>query len=168
MTDDAREHWGGGPIYERYMGRWSRPAAWGFLRWLAAPIHQRWLDVGCGTGALALAIVDQADPDAVLGVDPAPDFVAYARSRSSDARLRFEAGSAEALPAGTTAYDYVVSGLALNFMPDPQAAVAALRQAVRPGGTLAAYVWDYAGRMAWLRYFWDCGPGVGRGRGQLR
>ena len=91
----------------------------------------------------------------MLGIDPAPEFVAYARSQSGDGRLRFEAGSAEALPAGAPSYDYVVSGLALNFMPDPQAAVAALRRAARPGGTLAAYVWDYAGGMAWLRYFWD-------------
>jgi SAM-dependent methyltransferase len=86
---DPHEHWGGGPAYERYMGRWSRPAARAFLRWLAPPAGWRWLDVGCGTGVLAQAILEQADPGAILGVDPSPDFIAYARSRSDDARLRF-------------------------------------------------------------------------------
>ena len=80
MTDGAREHWGGGPIYERYMGRWSRPAARVFLHWLAAPAHQRWLDVGCGTGALALAIADQANPE----------HGARYRSRAGICRLRPE------------------------------------------------------------------------------
>lgn len=153
--NDPHEHWGGGFAYERYMGRWSRLAARAFLRWLDAPGGQHWLDVGCGTGVLALAVLDQTAPGAVLGIDPSPDFITFARSQSGDARLRFEVGSAEALPVDSGAQDGVVSGLALNFMPDLKAAVAEMARAARPGGTIAAYVWDYAGRMAWLRHFWD-------------
>jgi SAM-dependent methyltransferase len=163
---DSHEHWGGGPAYERYMGRWSRLAARTFLRWLEAPTGLSWLDVGCGTGALAFAIAAEARPGAVLGIDPTPDFVAHARSQSSDSRLRFEVGSAEALPVDSGAHDVIVSGLALNFMPDLRAAMAEMARVTRTGGTVAAYVWDYAGRMAWLRHFWDAAraldPGAAR------
>jgi len=51
--------------------------------------------------------------------------------------------------------DAVVSGLVLNFVPDPVAAVAAMAACTRPSGTVAVYVWDYAGDMQALRFFWD-------------
>ena len=154
MTDGAREHWGGGPLRALH-GALELPGGAGLPALAGGPgppaLARRWLrDRRAGPGDRG-----PGQSCTVLGIDPAPEFVAYARSQSGDGRLRFEAGSAEALPAGAPSYDYVVSGLALNFMPDPQAAVAALRRAARPGGTLAAYVWDYAGGMAWLRYFWD-------------
>ncbi|GAB3403689.1 class I SAM-dependent methyltransferase [Flindersiella endophytica] len=87
------------------------------------------------------------------GVDPSSGFLEEARSRIVDPRASFVSGSADALPDGE--FDVVVSGLALNFMPSPADAVAGFARAVAPGGTVAAYVWDYAEGMVMMRLFWD-------------
>ncbi len=156
MADVTRPYvWGNTEAYEAYMGRWSRPAAEAFLAWLAPSPGQRWLDVGCGTGALTQAILAAADPREVLGVDPSADFIGSATAQITDSRIRFEIGDARALPVPNDAYDSVVAGLALNFVPDPAAAVAEMVRAAQPGGTIGAYVWDYAGEMQLVRSFWQ-------------
>jgi len=147
--------WSGGGAYEPYVGRWSRLVAREFLAWLAVSPGRRWLDVGCGTGALTQTILGVAEPSAATGVDPSEGYIAYARASTPDARARFMAGDAQSLPAESGAYDAVVSGLVLNFVPDPARAVAEMARATRPGGTVAAYVWDYAGQMQLMRAFWD-------------
>ena len=147
--------WAGGDRYEAYVGRWSRPVARRFVAWLTVPAGARWLDVGCGTGALSGTILAVAEPAAVLGVDPSPDFVAHASAHVSDPRATFREGSAQALPADDAAFDAVVSGLVLNFVPDPPAALAEMRRVVRPDGVVAAYVWDYTEGMQLMRRFWD-------------
>lgn len=147
--------WSSGAAYEPYVGRWSRLVAREFLAWLAASPGCRWLDVGCGTGALTQTILSTAEPSAVTGIDPSEGYIAYARASTSDARAHFMVGDARALPAEPRAYDVVVSGLALNFVPDPARAVAEMARVTRPGGTMAVYVWDYAGQMQLLRHFWD-------------
>lgn len=144
--------WASGGSYESYMGRWSRVVAVRFLDWLGAEPRQRWLDLGCGTGALTAAVLARCDPVEVVGVDPSEDYVAWATAHVDDDRARFVVGDAARLPAGSP--DVVVSGLALNFVPDPDAALAAVRWRA-PEATMAAYVWDYAGRMELLRRFWD-------------
>lgn len=146
------DRWASGEAYEPYIGRWSRLVAPRFLDWLAVPAGRRWLDVGCGTGALSRAVLDRCDPAEVVGLDPSPDFVAWAAGHVHDPRARFAEGDAGRLPEGP--FGVVVSGLVLNFVPDPAAAVTAMREAA-PGGVVAAYVWDYAGRMDLLRLFWD-------------
>jgi SAM-dependent methyltransferase len=113
------------------------------------------LDVGCGTGALAETILSVADPGEVVGVDPSPAFVAFARERLSDPLVRFEVGDARALRADPATFDAVVAGLVLNFVPEPAEAVAEMARVARPGGTVAAYVWDYAEGMQMMRHFWD-------------
>jgi SAM-dependent methyltransferase len=147
--------WASGAAYEPYVGRWSRLVARAFLGWLAAPEGVRWLDVGCGTGALSQTIVQVASPAAVTGVDPSEEYIAYACEHVRDERFAFAVGDARALPVATGAYDAVVSGLVLNFVPDPARAVAEMARAARPGGVVAAYVWDYAGKMQLMRHFWD-------------
>jgi SAM-dependent methyltransferase len=146
--------WGRGDPYEQYVGRWSRRVAPLFLDWLGAAPGLAWLDVGCGTGALAAAILDGCSPASVVGVDPAPGFVASAREHLGD-RASFVVGDAGALPLADGSVDAVVSGLVLNFVPDPHAAADEAVRVARPGGTIAAYVWDYAGRMDLMRRFWD-------------
>lgn len=146
--------WEAGDAYERYMGRWSRPLAGAFVAWLGAGDGLRWLDVGCGTGALAAAVAARRRPAAVLGLDRSAAFVARARA-DAVVPVRFAVADAQALPVRDAACDAVVSGLALNFLPAPDAAVAEAVRVVRPGGLVAAYVWDYAGGMAFLRRFWD-------------
>jgi SAM-dependent methyltransferase len=150
-----KDVWAAGDLYEPYVGRWSRLVARAFLDWLAVPQGQDWLDVGCGTGALTQTILDHARPRSVRGVDPAPGFLEHARARVRGERVRFDTGDAQALPVETASVDAVVSGLVLNFVPEPPRAAAEMARSVRPGGVVAAYVWDYAGRMELMRYFWD-------------
>ena len=152
---ERREVWGDGAAYERYVGRWSRLVAREFLAWLAAPARGRWLDVGCGTGMLSRAILESADPIMVKGVDQSPSFIAHARAHVTDERASFEVADARALPGQANAYDAAVSGLMLNFVPEPALAVAEMARVTRPGGAVAVYVWDYAGEMQLMRYFWD-------------
>ena len=144
--------WAQGEAYERFMGRWSRLVAPLFLDWLDAPGGQRWADVGCGSGALTAAILQQSSPARVLALDPSEAQVGEAARRIHDPRVSFGVGTAANLPARS--FDAVVSGLVLNFVPDPVAAVSAMRRA-SPVGTVAAYVWDYAAGMQLLRTFWD-------------
>jgi len=147
--------WAAGDAYEPYIGRWSRLVARDFVAWLALPPRQRWLDIGCGTGALTQTILANADPAEVTGVDPSEGFLATARRRADDARARFHVGDAQALPIDDAAADAAVSGLVLNFVPDPAKAIAEMRRVVRSGGIVALYVWDYAGEMQLIRCFWD-------------
>lgn len=147
--------WASGAAYEPYVGRWSRLVAREFLAWLAVPPGGRWLDVGCGTGALSQTILAVASPGQVDAFDKSDGYVAYAREQARDPRARFEVADAQALPAEARTYDAVVSGLVLNFLPEPPRAVAEMARIARPGGTVAAYVWDYAGEMELMRHFWD-------------
>ena len=147
--------WAAGNLYEPYVGRWSRLVAPAFLEWIAAPPRSSWVDVGCGTGALAHTILRLADPASVLGVDPSAGFIEHARASIADSRARFEVGDARALPIDAGSRDVAVSGLVLNFIPEPSTALAEMLRVVRPGGLIAAYVWDYAGKMELMRHFWD-------------
>jgi SAM-dependent methyltransferase len=104
---------------------------------------------------LTRTILEAADPRSVAGVEPSHGYVAYARHHVSDDRVRFEVGDAESLPFDTGGFDAVVSGLVLNFVPNPGQAAAEMKRVARPGGTVAAYVWDYAGKMELMRFFWD-------------
>jgi SAM-dependent methyltransferase len=153
--DKPREVWASGAGYEPFIGRWSRLVAREFLAWLDVPPGSGWLDVGCGTGALSQAILQQAAPSQVTGVDASPAYVAFARESVADARARFLVGDAQALPVETAAYDVAVAGLVLNFVPDPGRAVAEMARATVADGLVAAYVWDYADGMRLLRHFWD-------------
>jgi SAM-dependent methyltransferase len=149
------DNWSSGDLYEPYVGRWSRLVGSEFLRWLAAPAGGRWLDVGCGTGALAQTILSSASPLDVVGVDPSPGYVAHVEQRTADARARFEVGDAQALSFPDESFDYVVSGLVMNFIPDRARALREMRRVVRSEGIVAAYVWDYPGEMQLMRFFWD-------------
>ena len=143
--------WAVGDAYEAYIGRWSRPVAHEFVRWLAGPAGGRWVDVGCGTGALTATVLAATDPAHVLGVDPSSGFLAGARARVTDPRASFQVGDAQSLPLPDRSVDAVVSGLALNFVPNPQLAATEIARILVPGGVTGAYVWDYADGMGMLR-----------------
>ena len=156
MDDTSRNDvWATGDRYEPYVGRWSRRVARVFVDWLGVPAGSRWLDVGCGTGALTQAIVAQAAPQAVTGLDPSAGFLAHARSRLAGAPVHFDVADAQSLPLAPASVDAAVSGLVLNFVPQPRQALAEMARVVRPGGVVAAYVWDYAAGMQLMRQFWD-------------
>lgn len=146
--------WHSGSAYERYMGRWSRRLAPHFLAWLAEPPGRRWLDVGCGTGALSEAILEGCAPQALIGVDPSEGFLATARERLGP-RVELHRASADALPLPDAAVDVTASALVLNFVPDAAAALREMARVTAGGGRVAVCVWDYAGRMDLIRTYWD-------------
>jgi SAM-dependent methyltransferase len=151
----GREIWDIAEAYEYYVGRWSHPVAESFVKWLGVAAGGRWLDVGCGTGALTTVVLQAGGPGEVHGVDPSEGFLTHARRRTDDPRSQFSVGDARALPFPDSRFDVVVSGLVLNFVPEPAVAAAELARVVTPGGVVAAYVWDYADGMQMIRHFWD-------------
>ena len=155
MTADGNDVWASGDAYEPYVGRWSRLVARDFVDWLKVPTGQRWLDIGCGTGALSQTILERAAPQELMGVDPSDGFVAHARRVIGDTRAEFKVGDAQSLPVDNQAFDVAVAGLVINFVPDMAKAAAEMVRVTRSGGTAAAYVWDYAGKMQMMRQFWD-------------
>jgi trans-aconitate methyltransferase len=150
-----QDRWTDGDAYEMYVGRWSRKIGEGFLAWLDAPSNMRWLDLGCGTGALTSQILNRCDPTSVVGVEPSEGFLSLASEQIDDQRAEFRQGSGTEIPIPDDSVDVSVSGLVLNFIPDQKLALEELMRCTAPGGTIAAYVWDYAGHVQFMRYFWD-------------
>jgi len=134
-----------GAAYECMMGAWSRIAGAIFLDWLSPPPGLRWIDVGCGSGAFTELIVERCAPAEVQGIDPSAAQLAFARSRHKAGVAHFREGQAAALPVPKHAFDAAVMALVLFFVPDPAQGVAEMVRVVRPGGIVAAYVWDMLG-----------------------
>jgi SAM-dependent methyltransferase len=130
--------------YERFMGRWSRAAAPVFLDWLAVGAGASWLDVGCGTGILAQALLDRCAPGSVHAVDPAEAQIAAAARGPAAGRAEFHVADARQLPFDDASFDVVASALVINFIPDPERAIVEMRRVARVGGLVAGYVWDFA------------------------
>jgi SAM-dependent methyltransferase len=124
-----KDAWTAGALYEPYVGRWSRLVARELLKWLSIPVQKDWLDLGCGTGALSQIIFEHGLPNAIKGIDSSADFVTYAKAHVDGARATFEVGDVQALQIDSASFDVVVSGLVLNFVPEP--------------------------KMELMRYFWD-------------
>lgn len=159
MEEQRFDVWAAGEAYERYMGRWSRLVADEFIARLGCADDLRWLDVGCGTGALTTRVAVRCRPRIVVGSDRSSGFIGSARACAPE-RAAFVVADASSLPVRDAGCDVAVSGLVLNFLPSPGAAVAEAARVVRPGGPVAAYVWDYAEGMAFLRLFWDAAVAV--------
>lgn len=155
MTELSGDSWGAGDAYEAYMGRWSRALARVFLQWLRPLPSGHWLEVGCGTGALTAAILDVCQPASVFACDPSEPFIEHARRTVSGRCVFHVIPSADALPSRDGGFDAVVSGLVLNFVPEPGRALEVMRARSRRGGTIAGYVWDYAGGVELLKVFWE-------------
>jgi ubiquinone/menaquinone biosynthesis C-methylase UbiE len=136
------------------MGRWSKLMAPVFLDWLNFPDNMNWLDIGCGTGALSEAIFSKCKPNYLCCVDPSDQFLEKAKGKNSF-KAEFLVGDASEIPLTSDTVDVVVSGLALNFFPDLPRAFSEMKRVLKENGTIAAYVWDYADRMDFLRIFWD-------------
>jgi len=153
-VNETNDNWSSGNPYEYFMGRWSKLMAPRFLQWIGFNSGKSWLDLGCGTGALSEAIVRDYKPSLVLCVDPSAEFLSKASERNLQ-HTEFQVGSSSSIPASDSSFDIVVSGLALNFFPDLKEAFSEMKRVLKPGGTLAAYVWDYSDRMEFLRVFWD-------------
>jgi ubiquinone/menaquinone biosynthesis C-methylase UbiE len=134
-----------GAAYERLMGRWSRIVAEAFLGWLSTPNNLIWLDVGCGNGAFTEEVIARCAPAAVTGVDSSDDQIAYARTRPGVRMTDFRVGDAHNLSFADNSFDVAAMALVISFLPDPARAVAEMARVVRPGGWVAAYMWDSFG-----------------------
>lgn len=141
--------------YERLMGRWSRLLAEPFIAFAGIAAGDRVLDLGCGTGSLALALAARREPSHILGLDISETYVAQAQARARDPRLAFRVGDAASIDLPDGGVDRAYSLLALNFVRQPVRAIGEMRRVTRAGGVIAAAVWDFAGGLAYQRLFWD-------------
>jgi SAM-dependent methyltransferase len=155
MEKDVGDPFGNAAAYDGYVGRWSRLVARQFIAWLNLASGLDWLDMGAGTGLLTLVILEEASPAKVVGIDSSAAYIELARQRVRDDRAEFTVGDASNLSLDQSQFDVAVAGLVLNFVPSAEQAVKNMAHAVRSGGTVAAYVWDYGGRMEMMRHFWD-------------
>ena len=140
----------GAEVYGRFMGRYSEPLAESFVAFAGLTRAGRVLDVGSGTGALTAKLVERAD--AVSAVDPSETFVAAARSRLPGVDV--QRAAAEQLPFPDDVFDFAFAQLVVHFMADPVAGLREMARVTRPGGTVAACVWDHAGGGSPLATFW--------------
>jgi len=152
--NEKPDNWNNGDPYEYFMGRWSKLMAVEFITWLTPGKNLSWLDVGCGTGALGEAVFRHCNPGYLCLVDPSQEFLLKAKSKGTF-EADFVKGSASELPFSDNTFDFIVSGLALNFFPDVPAALTEMKRVLKADGSIAAYLWDYAGKMEFLRFFWD-------------
>jgi trans-aconitate methyltransferase len=152
---EHKDTWANGAAYESYIGRWSRLVARKFIAWLDISLGTRWLDVGCGTGILSQTILDVVSPQTVLGIDSSEGYIEYACKHIKNPHVSFRLGDAQALVVESASYDAAVSGLVLNFVAKPNQMLSEMIRAVRIGGTVAVYIWDYADLMQPIRYFWN-------------
>lgn len=142
---DSKIDFTDGAAYERLMGRWSKLVGVQFLEWLKPAPGLAWLDVGCGNGAFTEEVIARCAPAAITGIDPSEGQIAYARQRPGVAAAAFEIGDAQALPFADASFDIAVMALVIAFIPDPAKAIAEQMRVVRPGGTIATYIWDLPG-----------------------
>lgn len=142
------------------VGRWSRMVGRSLVEWLDRPAGLRWLDIGCGTGALSQAILETSGANRLVGIDPSDDDIGLAREKLRGTRAEFHQASAEALPFSAGAFDVVASGLVLNFLSDADLAMGEMQRVAVPGGSVAGHVWDFGGEMQVVRRFWDAAIAV--------
>jgi ubiquinone/menaquinone biosynthesis C-methylase UbiE len=143
--NEAQNLFNDGAAYERLMGRWSQVVGVKFLDWLGAPKGLRWIDVGCGNGAFTEVLIARAAPAAVTGIDPSPGQIDYAQKRPATKLAEFRVADAQALPFADKSFDAASMALAISFIPDPLKAAKEMARAVKSGGIVATYMWDFDG-----------------------
>ena len=131
--------------YEQVMGRWSKKLAPLFIDFAGLANGEKVLDVGCGTGSLTFTLTKFADLGEISAIDYSPVFVEAANRRNTDPRIKIQQADACALPFVDSTFDRALALLVLHFVPKAGKAVAEMRRVVRPGGVVAAVVWDHLG-----------------------
>ena len=154
--------------YDQLMGRWSRKLASPFIDFDGLAKGERVLDVGCGTGSLTFALAASPDPVEIAAIDFSPVFVEAAKKRNTDPRVKISQADSCALPFEDGMFDRAMALLVLHFVPDAGKVVAEMRRVVRPGGVVAAVVWDHLGGMPGMRMMVDTVAALSEGGRQLR
>ena len=147
--------WSSGNAYEKFMGRWSSIVAEKFLKWLRVPHNLNWLDVGCGSGTLTKLILEKQKPAKIISIDSSEQFISYAKRILNNPLVQFKVCMAESLNIDPGSIDAVVSGLVLNFIPEPEFAIREMMRVTKPSGKIGIFLWDYSEGMQMLRYFWN-------------
>jgi SAM-dependent methyltransferase len=156
-----------GAAYEVFLGRWTRVLAGPFVEFARLPEEGTIIDVGCGTGSLALALAEHRR-GRVAGIDIAAPYIAFARSGLGGSAVDFVVGDACRLPFGDCRFAAAVAQLSLNFVPDARRALREMQRVVRPGGVIVAAVWDFRGGLVYQRLFWDTAAGLDPQAGAAR
>lgn len=146
---------GNGDGYELQMGRWSRRLAPLLIDFAGFSRAECVLDVGCGTGSLSLALLQNPQIGGICGIDRSAEYVQYAERCRDDVRLRFQVGDACRLPFPDGSFDHSLSMLVLQFVPEVDLAVREMRRVTRPGGTVTAATWDTRGGFVAQRMIFD-------------
>jgi ubiquinone/menaquinone biosynthesis C-methylase UbiE len=131
-----------GASYDKMMGVWSRIVGLEFLKWLSPENGQKWLDIGCGTGAFTEQIIENCYPQEVRGVDPSEAQLEFAKNHASRKKAHFQVGDAMKLPFKADEFDVSAMALVIFFVADPAKGVGEMKRVVRSGGLVAAYTWD--------------------------
>ena len=134
-----------GSAYEKMMGVWSQLLGTQFIEWLNPKDGQRWIDIGCGTGAFTAQIAELCSPSKLLGIEPSEAQIEFARKRSITQQATFQIGDATALACESSSFDVATMALVLYFLPDPALGVNEMKRVVKPGGIIATYDWDVPG-----------------------
>ena len=160
-----------GAAYERFLGRWTRRLAEALIDFAGLPAAGPLLDIGCGTGSVALELRRRYPDRSVSAVDASAAYLAVARGRAGADSIEFEQADAADLPFGAGRFSGSIAQLTLNFMPDPGRAAQEMRRVTCSGGVLAAAVWDFRGGLVFQRLFWDTAaaldPAAGASRDRL-
>lgn len=154
--------------YEQLMGRWSRQLAPLLIDFAGLADGERVLDVGCGTGSLTFALPKAANVSEIAAIDYSPVFVEEATRRNADPRITIQEADACALPFKDGYFDRALSLLVLHFVPEAGKAISEMRRVVRPGGVVAAAVWDHLGGMPGMRMMVDTVAMLDENARQLR
>ena len=139
--------------YEQHVGRYTPQLAAAFCDFVAVQPGTRALDVGSGPGALAAELARRIGPAGVSAAEPSEPFAKACRSRVPG--IEVVIAPAEVMPFANASFDVTVSQLVVNFLDDAEAGLREMVRVTRPGGVIAACVWDYAGEMTLLRAFWE-------------
>jgi len=144
-----------GDDYEIVMGRWSERLSMAFLDFAGTRDGDLVLDVGCGTGHLAQAVALRSRPKEVRAIDLAPTYIEFSRSRNRNSKVIYDVGDACALKFADDSFDRVFSLLVLHFVPETGRAISEMLRVAKPGGVVAACVWDVRGGYVASRMFYD-------------